>query len=106
MLGHLGLGTCAPKGRVQLSGVHGLLGGRYLGALFLLSCGHLPPDLGDGASFPFGHGDHGLGGRLEIGPGDALCAVLARLIGRPDRLAERYRHHLPMGFVHEFVWLA
>jgi hypothetical protein len=84
MLGHLGLGTCAPKGRVQLSGVHGLLGSRYLGALFLLSCGHLPPDLGDVAAFLFGHGDNGPGCGLEISPGDALGTFLARLIGRPD----------------------
>src|SRR5262245_41697934 len=67
----------------------GSLGRRYLWSLFLLSCGYLPPDFGDVAAFLCGHGDNGPGCGLEISPGDALGAFLARLIGRPDSLPER-----------------
>ena len=66
----------------------------------------VPPDVGYVVSFLFGHGDNGLGCGLERGPGDAFGAFLVRVIGCPNSLPQRYRHHLPMGLVHEFVWLA
>src|SRR4029450_5066752 len=67
---YLSIHLCTEQGQTRRE--NGILmadwEGRHLCSLFLLSCGHLPPDLGYVASFLFSHGENGHGCGLEIGP--------------------------------------